>query len=71
MLKLGMMAAFMGILCPGDARAATITSSNFSVTFGATYIRGAAVSWTTSESATLNTATTAGDFSFIPVIPSA
>ena len=69
-LTLAMLAGLMGGLCPAIATADAITSANFSVTFGATYINGAAVSWTTTENASVNTATTIGDFSFVPTIPS-
>lgn len=69
-MKATLLAAFLWSLFPGNAGAATITSANFSVTFGATYINGSAVSWTTLENAAVNTATTIGNFSFVPVIPS-
>ncbi len=57
-------------LRPAVATADTITSGKFFVTFGATYINGAANSWTTTENASVNTATTIGDFSFVPTIQS-
>ncbi len=67
-LTLAMLASFIGVLCPAIATAETITSANFSVMFGATYINGAALSWTTTENASGSTPTTIGDFSFVPVI---
>ena len=69
-LKAALVLALMWIFCPGFAGAATITSANFSVAFGATYISGAVVSWTPLENTTLNTTTTIGNFSFVPTIPS-
>jgi hypothetical protein len=69
MLKLALLAGCVAALGLA-ARADTLTSADFSVAFGATYINGAAVSWTTVENAALNTPTTLGDFSFVPVVAS-
>ena len=57
------------LLAAVPSQAAQLTSADFSVGFGATDSNRANSAWTNNETSPNNTATTIGDFSFSPALP--